>query len=97
MTENEPAPDPTVCAHCKGHGTDPEDKGDWVAEVGMYNPYSVGPCPECDGTGKTPTLAGDLWELVSIWSDGGGVDVDDMIRILERHNVQRPADTEENI
>lgn len=42
------------CPHCKGSGADPEDEGDWVPEVQMYNPFSAGPCPECNGTGEAP-------------------------------------------
>lgn len=43
---------PRSCPHCKGNrADDPDDPGDWIREVGMHNPYSAGPCPECNGTG----------------------------------------------
>jgi len=39
-----------TCGFCKGSGLDPNDPGEWVPEVGMNNPYTVGPCPMCWGT-----------------------------------------------
>lgn len=44
-------PETTPCGHCKGSGADPEDEGDYVPEVHRHNPFSVGPCPECNGDG----------------------------------------------
>ena len=38
------------CGYCKGEGADPYDEGDWVEEVGMYDPSTRKPCPMCDGT-----------------------------------------------
>lgn len=43
------------CPHCHGEGGDPNDDGDYDYAVGMYDPYSRGPCPECNGTGKKAT------------------------------------------
>ncbi|WP_329126126.1 hypothetical protein [Streptomyces sp. NBC_01353] len=48
--ERQTAPTPR-CGHCKGSGADPEDEGDYLPEVGCHNPYSGGPCPQCNGTG----------------------------------------------
>ena len=46
-----------TCAHCQGTGADPEDQGDYEPSVHMYNPTTIGPCPECHGTGKdTPAV-----------------------------------------
>lgn len=42
-----------ACTHCYGSGADPEDEGDYDYAVHMHNPFTVGPCPECNGTGKT--------------------------------------------
>jgi hypothetical protein len=42
---------PRPCSYCKGQQSDPDDPGDWIPEVGMHNPYSSAPCPECHGTG----------------------------------------------
>jgi hypothetical protein len=44
-------PETTPCGHCKGSGADPEDEGDYLPEVHRHNPFSVGPCPECNGEG----------------------------------------------
>lgn len=41
-----------ACSHCKGSRVDPADPGDWVDAVHQYDPMTVGPCPECNGTGK---------------------------------------------
>lgn len=45
--------DQTACRHCKGTGADPEDEGDYDPNVHMHNPTTVGPCPECHGSGKS--------------------------------------------
>lgn len=47
-----------TCAHCKGTGADPEDEGDYDPNVHMYNPTTIGPCPECHGTGKDAPAVG---------------------------------------
>lgn len=41
-----------ACETCKGSGADPEDPGDYDGTVHMYNPFTAGPCPACDGTGQ---------------------------------------------
>jgi hypothetical protein len=46
---------PRPCSYCNGKQSDPDDPGDWISEVGMYNPYSSAPCPECNGTGHAAT------------------------------------------
>lgn len=38
----------------------------------------------------TDTLAEDLWAFVVESSDGGGLDIDDLIRVLEKHSVPCP-------
>lgn len=45
------------CPHCKGTGADPEDQGDYDPNVHMYNPTTIGPCPECHGEGQQLTCA----------------------------------------
>ena len=47
--------DGPACTHCKGNGADPEDPGDYDTAVHMHNPYTVGPCPQCNGTGRQTT------------------------------------------
>ena len=47
-----------TCAHCKGTGADPEDQGDYEPSVHMYNPTTIGPCPECHGSGKDAPAVG---------------------------------------
>jgi hypothetical protein len=42
----------TTCPHCHGSGVDPEDEGDYDYTVHMHNPFTVGPCPRCNGTGR---------------------------------------------
>ncbi|MER5706016.1 hypothetical protein [Streptomyces sp. NPDC002122] len=51
-------PAAATCAHCKGTGADPEDEGDYDQGVHMYNPTTIGPCPECHGTGKDAPAVG---------------------------------------
>lgn len=46
---------PRPCSYCNGKQSDPDDPGDWIPEVGMHNPYSSAPCPECHGTGHAAT------------------------------------------
>jgi hypothetical protein len=50
---------PRPCSYCKGARCDPDDPGDWISEVGMHNPYSAAPCPECHGTGHQ--AVGEQW------------------------------------
>ncbi|MEU2510197.1 hypothetical protein ABZ621_36665 [Streptomyces sp. NPDC007863] len=52
-------PDETTCTECKGTGADPEDEGDYDHTVHMHNPFTVGPCPECHGSGKVPAAGLD--------------------------------------
>lgn len=40
-----------VCPTCDGTRCDPDDPGDYDNAVHMYNPYTRGPCPTCNGTG----------------------------------------------
>ncbi|MER6860779.1 MULTISPECIES: hypothetical protein [Streptomyces] len=42
---------PALCLECGGDGADPEDPGDYDTTVHMFNPYTCGPCPSCNGTG----------------------------------------------